>query len=74
MTCHSLTDEISERRHYFLPCHVNKSDTGHTHLELQWRKENRNNFCQSTQICCREKEKVENNGSCKALCATRKRS
>ena len=32
----------------------------------------RNNFRQSVQICCREKEKEENDGNCKAFCVTRK--
>ena len=31
------------------------------------------NFGQSVQICCREKEKEENNDNCKAFCVTRKR-
>ena len=31
------------------------------------------NFGQSVQICCREKEKEENNSNCKAFCVTRKR-
>ena len=31
------------------------------------------NFRQSVKICCREKEKEENNGNCKAFCVTRKR-
>ena len=31
------------------------------------------NFGQSVQMCCREKEKEENNGNCKAFCVTRKR-
>ena len=30
------------------------------------------NFCQSVQICCREKGKEENNGNCKAFCVTHK--
>ena len=30
-------------------------------------------FGQSLQICCREKEKEENNGNCKAFCVTHKR-
>ena len=30
MACHALTHEILERRHSYLPCHVNKSDIGHT--------------------------------------------
>ena len=31
-------------------------------------------FCQSVQIFCREEQKEENNGNCKAFCITRKRS
>ena len=31
------------------------------------------NFCQFIQICCREKEKEENKGNCKAFSVTRKR-
>ena len=38
------------------------------------RKKNRNKFCQSVQICRREKEKVENNDNCKTFCVTRKRN
>ena len=31
-------------------------------------------FGQFVQIACREEEKEENNGNCKALCVTRKRN
>ena len=30
-------------------------------------------FCQSVQIFCREKEKEQNNGNCKAFCVKHKR-
>ena len=30
------------------------------------------NFCQSVQTCCREEQKEENNGNCKAFYVTRK--
>ena len=33
-----LTHEISERRHGYFPCHVNKSDIEHTCLEQQKKK------------------------------------
>ena len=36
------------------------------------RKKIQKQFCQSVQICCREKEKVKNNGHCKAFCVIRK--
>ena len=28
-------------------------------------------FCQSVKICCREEQREENNGNCKAFCVTR---
>ena len=37
-------------------------------------KNSTSNFRQFVQICCREKEREENNGNCKAFCFTRKRS
>ena len=54
-----------------------------TFLQCVWIKPNSSgltnvenvtsNFRQFIQICCREKEKEENRGNCKAFCVTRKR-
>ena len=75
MTCYAIIHQTSESScHSNLLCHGNKSDTGHTPLRATIEEKYRENFCQSIQICYREKEKLENNDNCKAFCVTRKRS
>ena len=66
--------EISECKHGYLSCHVNKSDLVAPPGATTGKKSEKNpkKSSQSVQICCREKEKVENNGKCKVFCSTRK--
>ena len=49
--------------------HVNKSDIGHTRLLATLEEKYMNNYCQSVQKRCRNKEREEKNKArCKALC------
>ena len=53
----------------FLQCvRIEPHSSGLTNVE-----KSTSNFRQSVQICCREEQREENNGNCKAFCVIRKR-
>ena len=54
----------------FLRCvRIEPHSSGLTNVENSTRK-----FHQSVQNCCREEQREENNGNCKAFCVIRKRN